>query len=168
MGHQVRIFINDNDSFAIEDKIRKLEPMAVLHSRSDTNTPRTLPSLRFWQDGRRWLYFYLVRVPDLSHVRLHQARDHWSIDVRSSPVIEIHLSPIEGDIVRPGRAYFVDKFYDQNGILQTKDASFSKWARSVFKEIKSYLKRDDKDYFGPDALLRQSTFLGDYYARVDA
>ena len=61
MGHQLNFHATLPDVARLEEIVRAIEPVVVLHSRSPTAEPRIVPSVNFEEQGRRWLFYFLVR-----------------------------------------------------------------------------------------------------------
>ncbi len=151
MGHQVSFYILPDDIAEIESAIGQLEPMRVLHSRSPSRDPRVLPSCHFYDEdaGHPWLSYYLVRECDLGDVvtRYVSAQGYWSIDSLRSPVMEFSSCYFDGEIIRRGRLYYVDGFYDEEAWIE-KSEGFRHWAKAVLRVTKKRLERHDSDYVG--------------------
>ncbi len=105
------------------------------------------------EGGQPWLFFYLVRPEELPDVvtRHVPAQNYWTIDVIRSPVIELNRSFFDGQILRRGRLYYTDSFYDEHDALAYKSEPFRAWAKSVVARVKRTLKRQGGDYVGPIA-----------------
>lgn len=149
MGKQVNFYLLPDDAAKLEAKLRDKEPLIVLHSRSDSSMPRALAHLNFEENGRRWLYFYLVRPEDLNDVVMRHvpAQGYWVVDALRSPVIEFTQCFFDGHDLRRGRIYYVDNFYGVNGKLIEKTEPFKKWARSVFATTKKILSKYDSYFY---------------------
>lgn len=154
MGHQVNFYAIPEDIVHIEQKIREIESLAILHSRSNTATPRIVPSLDFRESDQQWLFFHLVRESDLSCVvtRHVPSQSYWTIDVLRSPVIEFNRCYFDGRILRRGRVYYVDAFYGPDDAWMEKSEDFRLWAKSVLKIIRHCFKKHGSDYIGNETL----------------
>jgi len=154
MGHQINFFAASEDFTYIEQEIRRIEPLAVLHSRSNTATPRSVPSVDLQDDSQQWLFFYLVRESDLPMVVTEHvpAQGYWTIDALRSPVVEFDRCYFDGRILRRGRVYYVDGFFGSGEAWVEKPEGFRLWAKAILKTIKKCLTKRGSDYIGDGAL----------------
>ncbi|MEZ4297826.1 MAG: hypothetical protein R3B70_22915 [Polyangiaceae bacterium] len=154
MGHQANFYATPTDIAELQERIAKLEPMAILHSRSPTATPRVLPSLRFEENSQAFLHYYLVREGDFDKVVTEYVptQGYWSIEELFSPVVELSSCFFDGNILRQGRVYYKDGFYGPDGLWVDKPEPFRTWAKAVLRHTKKLLKKHGRDYIGKDAL----------------
>jgi hypothetical protein len=152
MGRQVNFYITPRDITALEARIRKRDPITILHRRSPTEKPRVLSSLDFMEDEQRWLYYYLVRESDLSEVVTEHvpAQGYWTIDGLRSPVVQFNSCDFDGKILRRGRVYYQRGFYE-NGAWVEKNEDFQRWADSILRSVRKFLIKQNGEYIGPDA-----------------
>lgn len=148
MGHQVNFYLAPQDLVLLETRFRKIEPMFVLHSRSLTSAPQIVESAGSIDDPKPWLYYFLVRIHELDEVVMRHvpAQGHWTVDVVSSPVVELTRSFFDGRILRRGRLYYVDSFYGANEVLVTKPLAFRGWAESLLGATRKLLMKHGRDY----------------------
>lgn len=153
MGHQLNLYLTHKDTEMVEDAIRAIEPVAILHRRSKGPAPRVLTSLRHDEDGHTWLFFDLVRPADLAMlpVRHVAGPDYWTVDVQRDPVLEFNRCFSDGRIIRRGRVYFVSSYFGPDGAPVMKDEAFVKWGRKVVRRIRSILTKHGGDCIGPEA-----------------
>lgn len=153
MGKQVNFYLLPADIAILEEKIRDIDSLVVLHSRSNISKPRELANLELLEEGQHWLYFYLVRPEDLDSVQMRHvpAQNYWTVDVLKSPVIELQRCFWDGQVLRRGRVYYQDKFFGDDNELIEKSESFQRWAKWIFKTIKQSLDKVDHDYLGYNA-----------------
>jgi hypothetical protein len=153
MGHQINFYLDPMDMVALEQTIRTLGPLLVLHSRSPVPEPRILDSVSIEENGQPWLFVHLVRHEDLQAVvtRHVPAQGYWTIDVVKSPVIEFNRCFFDCTILRRGRLYYVDGYYDANQVWEDKPQSFQQWAKAVLAKAKKSLRKHKTDYIGKGA-----------------
>jgi hypothetical protein len=151
VGHQINFYISPKE---MEQRLRNLGPLAIIHSRSASASPRILTSLDVEEEGRPWLFLFLARPEDLRGVVLKNvpSQGYWIVDVLRSPAIEFTRCFFDGRILRRGRAYWVDGFYGDDQSWVDKGSAFKSWAASARSAIKKHLKRHGTDYIGRDAL----------------
>lgn len=156
MGHQVNFYATRADVQSIELAIRRLGPMLVLHDRSWDRRPRVVDSLDVEQDGKRWLFFFLVRPEDLPQVQLRHvpAQGYWCIDVTESPVVEFHCPFDSEELMRRGRAYYVDAYYGADDSLVPKSNEFRMWGKRILAAMRKALVKHGMDYIGRGAKSR--------------
>jgi hypothetical protein len=150
MGHQVNFHALPQDIEEIENVVRRIEPALVLHNRSPGIKPRVVDTLNLSENGERWLRYYFVRAADISNVVTERvpAQGYWTVDVIRSPVIEVTSCFFDGEILRRGRVYSVDGFYEENGVWKKKDEQFIAWSSRVMRKIKKCLTRQGTEYIG--------------------
>ena len=143
MGHQINFFLGPNDLLELEARLKKVDAPVVLHSRSPTRKPRVLDTMNFTEDGKQWLFLYLVRSQDLNSLRIKEikAQGYWSVDTLTSPVIELDRCYYDGKILRRGRLYYVDGFYEQEEWVE-KSSDFKTWAKRLFNVARKTLVYD--------------------------
>lgn len=152
MSHQVVFYATPKDLRAMEERIRGIGPMVVLHTRAPSPTPRVLPSLEHEEQGAPWLFFLLARPEDLGSLRVTHvpAQGYWSVDVTRSPVVQLTRCFYDGAILRQGRAYHVDGAYEGETWVE-KDAGFRTWAKAVLSAVKRTMKYEKDHWIAPDA-----------------
>ena len=155
MGHQINFFLGPNDQLELEARLKKVDELVVLHSRSPTPEPRVVHSMNFAEDGKQWLFVYLVRPNDLSTVqtRAISAQGYWVVNDLISPVVEVDRCYYDGKILRRGRLYYVDGFYDQKDQSIEKATEFKAWAKRLFAAARKTLTYDKElgAHIGPEA-----------------
>lgn len=163
MGKQVNFYLTESDTRIVEKAIRELEPVIVLHMRSDDGRPRILDSLSFKGEGNYWLYYDIVREPDLGSIPLSYVNgaNYWKMDVLTSPIVEFSRSFYDGKLMRRGRIYFIESYFDENDALVFKNEDFLKWARKILRVVRKILFKHGTDYLGPEAkeLLERSEIV---------
>lgn len=153
MGHQVNFYMTPEDAVLVQDQLRALGSMKILHSRSTTQTPLVLDSLDHKEAGKQWLFLFLAREEDLAGVVMHyvDVQDYWTVDSLRSPVIEFTCSQFDGKTLRRGRASYIEGYHEQGQGWIEKNDQFKSWAKLVLDGIKNSLKRYLSDYIGPKA-----------------
>ncbi len=74
------------------------------------------------------------------------------MDVLRSPVIEYRRCFTDGKILRRGRLFFIEDYYDENERTVKKDTEFRDWARAMVARVRRIMKkRDDGDYMSTGA-----------------
>lgn len=153
MGHQVNFYLDPQDMVSLEQTIRTLGPLLVLHSRSPASEPKVLESASIEENGQPWLFVLLVRPEDLQAVvtRHVPAQGYWTVDVSKSPVIEFNRCFFDSRILRRGRLYYVDGYYNANQTWEEKADTFRIWAKAVLTKTKKALKKHNTDHIGVGA-----------------
>ncbi len=153
MGHQIYFYMTPEDAIVVQDQIKDLGPMKILHMRSPTQNPLVVDSLDRKEEGKQWLVLFLAREADLKGIVMHyvDVQDYWTVDALRSPVVEFTCSFFDGKILRRGRAYYVDGYHEQGKGWVEKDEQFKGWAKQILESIKKSLKRYMSDYIGPKA-----------------
>jgi hypothetical protein len=78
-------------------------------------------------------FFYMVRPDDLSAINLEEVPEqrYWSIDILSSPVVELTRCYFDGKILRRGRLYYTHSFYGGDDRWVEKPEPFRSWAKRL-------------------------------------
>lgn len=153
MGHQISFYASKLDIQKIEDAIRRIEPIEILHCRSLDGHPRVVPSLYFEDNGKQWLFFYLVRPNDLAEIRFREVRTqaYWSVDGVECPVIELNIGLCSHERLGRGRAYYSDAYFATDGSAVHKPQDFRDWSKKVLRAIRKVAIKHEVHYFGPEA-----------------
>ena len=153
MGKQINFFLLPSDLTKLENKLKDTCSLIILHNKSDSSTPRKLMNLNLIENNHRWLFYYLVRPDDIGSLVINYVpkQNYWVIDVLRSPVIEVTSCFFDGQNLRRGRIYYIDKFYGENDEVVEKPENFKKWAQQIFSVTKKNLLKFDKDYIGEEA-----------------
>jgi len=153
-GHQVNFYLDADDTRQVETIARSIGPVVLIHDRSCQPLPRVLDSL-FHFDGEQQLFFYYLVQPEFLDAVLMQhvpAQGYWTVDDLRSPVIELSTCFCDGVILRRGRLYYVDGFYDSEDNWVYHSDSFRKWAKTLLAKTRRTLTRlDTVAYIGQGA-----------------
>ncbi|MEP6850581.1 MAG: hypothetical protein ABI999_17110 [Acidobacteriota bacterium] len=156
MGHQFTFYLTPNDIVDLNSTLSAIDDLVILSRRSPRPSPMILDSVNFAQNGQREYLFHIVQRATLDFIRMKEvpAQEYWAIDSLSEPVIDLTLRHFEGNELKPGRLYYNDILFDENGRPGKKEASFLSWARGVFSTVKKSLNPDsDLDaYLGDEGL----------------
>jgi hypothetical protein len=158
MGQQVNFYLTSDDMTGLMREFAKCGDFVALDSRPLQSHPRSLPSIEYDERGEPGRYFYLTRPEFVASVKTYKVehQDYWHIDDGYSPVIELIRCFSNERLIRRGRLYIIDHYYDEDGQKVMKPESFLHWAKCVFASAKKTLKYDATlgAYVGPDALAR--------------
>lgn len=162
MGHQVNYYLGPEDFRELEQRLRKIHPMAVIHSRSPSAVPRVVSSFEVEDGDALWLFFFLVREDDIDAVRLTEVptQHYWSVDESRSPVIQFMRCFFDGKVLRRGRLYYNDGYWNADKVWTSKPEPFRKWARSVLAATRRMLQPMDGEYIGREARAWQESSGG--------
>ncbi len=160
MGQQVNFYLTPEDFSDLMLRVARCGDFVVIHSRSPEARPRVVPSAHFEEDGSPWLFVGFARPDDIGAIRMDavSAQGYWGFDELRSPVIALTRCFHDGHILRRGRLYAVDGYYDENGAKVKKPEPFLRWARCVLTAARKGLARDPSlgAYLGPNARARTS------------
>jgi hypothetical protein len=158
MGRQVNFYVSNKDANLMLSDIRKVEPVYLLHSRSPESQPNILDSEEIPECELPSPLFLLVREADLKNLEMSfvSRQAYWTIDTTKACVMEFDTGYSDGKIMRRGRLYCVDSFYNQNRELIQKPEEFRRWTRSVLRICKKRLTKlgpesEYAGYIGEDA-----------------
>src|SRR5262245_19151105 len=130
MGHQISCYLSVRDSVLLTERVLHPNKEVLLSDRSRRPFPKALDSTDWVENGQRWYFFYLARCADPESILMLDVpnQGYWCIDDLYSPVIEFTLGRLDGDVLRSGRLYYKDSYYDGNDKLAYKSSPFVKWA----------------------------------------
>jgi hypothetical protein len=153
MSKQLSFYLTPKDLRQLEPLLRACGPLAVLHSRSPSSSPKVLPTFDIKEGGKDWLFLFLAREQDVSQILMEEVRaqGYWSIDDLKSPVAEFTRCFFDDARLRCGRIYFKTDYYDPAGKLVEKPTPFLEWADCILKTLKKSLKKSGNYYVGDDA-----------------
>ncbi len=152
MGHQVLFYLSPADSFKFESELASIEVSVIVHGQSRGPYPKVVDL----SEARTWLFTYLVRRVDLDSVLTKHVptQGYWIIDELRSPVIEITRCYYDGQLLRRGRFYYNDAYYDDAGQPCGKSPGFSDWAKKVLSKARRILTYNKQlgAYVGEEAI----------------
>lgn len=153
VSHQVTFFLDPADVLDLEERIKPLGPYIVLRDRAPGPEPRIVDGLLDAEAGEPWTSHYLVRPEHLAGVVTEHiaAQGYWSVDEVPSPVIQFHGCSLGEGILRRGRIFYEDAFYDSANQPHLKPEAFRSWAKKVLERVKKGLRREGRNYIGPGA-----------------
>jgi len=156
MGHQTYFYMTPKDEADFQEQLRQRTDFLILHSRSPSASPCVVDSLNFSENGSPWYFLRLARPQDLDAIVMTyiDTQGHWVLEDSPSPVVQFRRCPFEGESLREGRIYYVDKFLNDKMEFEMKPESFRTWAKMVHSTLKKFLKRRKSryvEYIGPDA-----------------
>lgn len=154
MSHQIRYFLLGEDVSDLERKLRAIEPLTILHSRSPSAKPRTVETFQVLEGEKPWPHLFLVRSEDVEKVVLQEVKTQscWSIDQLVSPVLQLNTGFQDGLILRAGRLYYQDGFWGPDRAWIEKPEPFRMWAKKVLTAAKKTMKKHTSThYIGPHA-----------------
>lgn len=153
MGHQFYYFMAREDFLELERRLRAIQPLVILHFRSQGPAPRVVESSDLVENGERWVSFFLARPEDTKDVVVKHVpqQGYWALDFLQSPVIEYGRCGCDGKQLYRTRMYYVDGYWGPDSMWHVQPEGFQKWAKSVFSTTKRMLKKRGSDYIGPHA-----------------
>lgn len=156
MGHQISFYLSPPDIIDLEAALRGQLRFEIVPERLKSPELFTLESLTVPAMGKSDLGVYLVRPEDLDAVELLHAPGVglWCVDVQKSPVIEFSRCYFSPQLLREGRVYYVDGFFDEDENWIEKSEEFRKWAQKIYRLIRKTLtnSKERHAYVGKHAL----------------
>jgi len=155
MGKQFQVYLLPTDAVNLVAHLKNKIDMRLLSSRSDGPQPVEIETPVRSQGG--FSRADCLLVPNISaEIKMDhiEAQAYWNVDMLFSEVIEFSGCHFDGNTLKRGRLFYDPGFY-RNERWQEKSAYFLKWADSVFRHAKKFLKRlpDLEAYLGADAEL---------------
>lgn len=156
MGKQIRLYLSRQDSEILERELVALEPSILLESWSRGPFPQRYSKDAESESGRRNLFLYLVRQDDVGKVITEEitTQGRWSLLDLYSPVVELTRSGDADNVLRSGRLYYIESYFDEGGHLVCKNDEFRNWARRVMSKARRLLTYDKElsAYLGAEAI----------------
>jgi hypothetical protein len=160
MGHQIRLFMGPSDVREWASAVEKKFDVSWLQlmGPSSSAPPPADPVLTLREMGKANLTIGLApRGSEALLTYRKVAGDGRRIDILRSPIIEFERSYIGNAIVRAGRLFYDDGFYD-GAAWNDKPTEFRDWAKAVLGLTRRSLHRDARNdaYVGKEVeLLRE-------------
>lgn len=153
MSHQLVFLATPADLAEFEPRIRGTEGISCLAWRSPTESPVLKDHFFKYTPGRDDLTVFLARTAPVTAVltRPVPAQGYWVVDGLRSPVIEVSRCFVSAEGIRPGRLYYTDGYYGEDGLWIEKPDLFRKWAATVLQTARKFFRRSDSTYVGSEA-----------------
>jgi hypothetical protein len=154
---QINFYLMPNEQASFDELLKSAGPIRVVTGMNSAFRPQLSSTTVLRSFGAEDLKVHLVREEDVDLLRAGETPNgsEWFVDVLRSPVIEYWRCFTDGKILRRGRLYLIEDYYDDNGILVKKDTGFLKWARAVIAKVRRNMsKREDGDYISHAAAER--------------
>lgn len=153
MGRQLVTLLTQSDSEGLMARLKEIDGLCIIHSRSRNDRPMVVDSITIKQDERVWLYYFLVRDDDVGSVVMREvpAQNYWVVDSLRSPVIEFTRSFCDGQQIRAGRLWYEKGYFGDEGEPLQKSQQFLTWADKIFKSSRQYLKKSGNHLIGEQA-----------------
>lgn len=144
-----------------ERKVREKLPVVFFKTRSASVIPEVIKSTEIFEMGTEVLGIAMARPQDIGSIKfkLVANQGYYSLDIVSSPAVEINRCYFMNNILRRGRLFYVMKHFDESGVAIEKDAEFLGWAQGVMQVTKAGMIYDKKEfsYLGTEAEDLQKT-----------
>jgi hypothetical protein len=151
MGHQVTFYATRPDIDRLEAAFRIALEISIVHSRNSIDAARVVRSTTL---DPTWLFYDFSRPIDVPLIKMEHVptQGYWTVDVLRSPVVEFSACYFDGKVLRAGRSYYVDGYYDDRGSWTEKSPEFRAWGKSLLSMLKKALTKRGSSYVGLDAL----------------
>ena len=163
MGKQISLYLSRHDSESLERELADLEPSVLLNWRSRSPFPEPYLEAEEREGGQRNLFLYLVRHEDLDKVITEEvpSQGYWRVLDLYSPVMEVTRSGDADNLLRRGRLYYIESYFDETDKLVDKSDEFRNWAKRVMSTARRVLTYDKElsAYLGNEAIqMRKAGF----------
>ena len=103
--------------------------------------------------GFEHLKIYVTQSQYIDRIIFKRSANAAFVDELRSPVVEFSRCYQDDQLIRRGRLYFVNGYFDASGLIN-KDDDFLKWGNSLMRRARRMLRKDPNsfEYFGPEAL----------------
>lgn len=149
MGSQIRFFLAPADVSQLENEIRACGAMKILLDKFEyvdlAGIRRsTVDTLAAENQG-----LCLVREEDIADLEFRPISKTAQryCDGSRSPIIEYYCGFAGASVIRSGRLYRIDSYYDKEGKKVRKSQDFIHWANRVFRKVKNHLQKIEDGYY---------------------
>jgi hypothetical protein len=157
MSRQFSFFLTEGDVLDLERTLRA--ELRFLVTCYESSSSRPVWSERLDPASLQCSSRTLVLAPPeyAGQVLLKQLKtrpDAFYVDSLRSPVVESTFCARSNNVLRAGRFYYHEGYYEEGGAWVQKPAPFRKWAEKLFEVVKRELTRDltlGGAYVGRDA-----------------
>ena len=160
MGRQFTLLLGPADQEAFDVVLKNVGALAILNGTPASPKPERLSTTVIANYGLEPLRVLLAREEDVDALVFEpiKGRSEFSCSPESAPIVEFDRCFCSSAVMRPGRLYFVNRHYNEDGELIEKSADCLKWTDTLFRKAKASLTRIEDDvYAGPDAIRLKST-----------
>lgn len=155
---QINFYIMPNEQEWFDELLRSSGSIRIVAGMTSAYRPQISSTTVLRAPGDEDLKVHLFRDQDLEGLHADEipSRGEWIVDVLRSPAIEFRRCFTDGRLLRRGRLFFIEDYYDNSGRLVRKDVGFLRWARGIISKVRrSMIKREDGDYMSPGAAEQQ-------------
>jgi hypothetical protein len=138
MGRQINYYMTAEDHRAFEQRLRRAGDFVAIRRKSKKRGPQVV-DLSSALDA---VYLCLVRRGDLPAVIAEEipARGEYFVNELYSPVVQ-YTRCSQGDrVIRPGRLYTQEGYFDDAGRWVVKDEAFIAWSRRLQATARRFFK----------------------------
>jgi len=150
---QVNFYLTRDDQAEL---VKKLDPhgsFIYIARLSQDGSPQRVESAEIRQMGFEHLKIYVTQSQYIDRIIFKRSANAAFVDELRSPVVEFSRCYQDDQLIRRGRLYFVNGYFDASGLIN-KDDDFLKWGNSLMRRARRMLRKDPNsfEYFGPEAL----------------
>lgn len=154
-SQQVNFFMHPQDLFEFEKLIKERSPVSFIQEPLLNGILEMNEGSIYTPEKEIWLRGYLARPLDTTNIRLYfvERQGYWLVDVVKSPAIELTRSFFDERILRRGRLYYHNGYYNEEKAWITKGNDFIDWAKYLISVIRKNYQKDKLTgyYVGPFA-----------------
>ena len=145
MELQINFFLTAEDQVAFEEHLKKAGDFVAIRWKSDKPEPAVVDL----SAHTGVLSLRLVLPQHLVKVSMQPilTRREYSVDGLISPVVEYSRCPQEDRLIRRGRLYFQEGYFDAAGKWIVKDEAFVTWARRLRETARRFFKKRRISFF---------------------
>ena len=145
MGRQINFYLTAEDEVAFEEHLKKAGDFVAIRWKSDKPEPVVVDL----SAQKSVLSLRLVLPQHLAKVSMQPilTRREYSIDGLVSPVVEYSRCPQEDRLIRRGRLYFQEGYFDAAGKWVAKDEAFISWARRLRETARRFFNKRRIGFF---------------------
>jgi hypothetical protein len=148
-SRQVNFYVHPEEQEWLEERLEGAGQFTIVRGLDESGRAKLSSTTVIKEFGKEDLKIYLVRPEDVDRICSVGApnRVERFVDDLRSPVVEFSRCYFDERVLRRGRLYMVDSYYDDFDRLTKKPADFVAWGRKLIDVVRNSLeRRSDGDY----------------------
>ncbi len=146
---QINFYLTKEDMLEVDAFIQE-KGISIIQERNSSTKIETINSLgNLDMCKKKGSLLTLPKEMDSIKSTFINKQNYYTVDIISSPVIEISPSFIYNNILSRGRLYYIKTYYNENNQYVDKPSEFLQTASELFKWIKKHFKPKNTSKYPP-------------------
>jgi hypothetical protein len=147
-SRQINFFLAPQELHSISDYFHN-NNCKILKRRVKSITDRTEYDLKTNKDDLYQVYIYSSEFSNKIEFQFNEDKKYYYVDSLKSYCIEFSIGglfPYNNRELHRSRLYLVSRYYNEKGLLVSKDSDFINWSLSILNQFKNkYLLKSETD-----------------------